>query len=101
MFKALVGFATCSTCYRQFKARIGLVSYRVLTRILKIGVKSGVFSKMLDSSHSLLLGLFKKLGVIIKKLEFKTPILELRILELRRTLQPSKNSPTHTNLFKT
>ena len=26
---------------------------------------------MLDSSHTLLLGLFKKLGVRIKKLEFK------------------------------
>ena len=33
---------------------------------------------MLDSSYTLLLGLFKKLGVRIKKLESKTPILELR-----------------------
>ena len=46
---------------------------RVLTRILKIGVKNEVFSKMLDSSYTLL-GLSKKLGVRIKKLEFKTPI---------------------------
>ena len=40
--------------------------------------KNEVFFKMLDSSHTLLFGLFKKVGVRIKKLEFKTQILKLR-----------------------
>ena len=56
-----------------------------LARVLTWSINE-VFHKMLDSSYTLLLGLFRKLESESKSWEFKTPNLEYRRTLLARQL---------------